>query len=66
MKRKTLVIAIVIVLLLGVLGYFYGGHSAPAGQPPLAALNASNLEGLKAEFNASEARPRLIVMLSPT
>ena len=44
----------------------YGGHQTPAGQAPLADLNAVNLSELKNEFNVSQANVRMLVLLSPT
>lgn len=65
MKRLLLVIAL-IVLALGLFAFYALRHEVPKGQQPLAMLNASTIEGLKAEFNASADRSRLIVLLSPT
>ena len=66
MSRRTLIIVAAAIALLGALAYFYGGHSVPSGQTALVALNASNLDDLKEEFNASASQPRLLVLLSPT
>ncbi len=46
--------------------HLYGGHQTPAGQAPLADLNAANLSELKNEFNGSQANVRMLVLLSPT
>ena len=59
------------LLLLGAVGalvvyYLYGGSSAPAGQQPLARLDASNVSSLKDAFNASANSVRLLVLVSPT
>ena len=66
MSRRRLTVVAAAVVLLAVLAYFYGGHSVPSGQTALVALNASNLDDLKDEFNASASQPRLLVLLSPT
>ena len=38
----------------------------PAGQPPLATLDAASLETLRSEFNAHADKVRIVVLLSPT
>ena len=66
MTRKT-ILAIPAALLLGAgLFYFYGGYTAPAGQPALVALTPQNLSSIEEAFNAAKGDVRLLVLLSPT
>ena len=66
MKRKWFIWAAVIVVVLGIAYYFYGGGVTPKGQPQLVSLNSSNMSVLKDAFNSSPSSIRLLVMLSPT
>ena len=66
MSRKRIFFALLVVAILAVAYYFYGGHSAPKGQPPLASFSASDLTPLKTAFNNSPSSIRVLVMLSPT
>ena len=66
MKRKYIVAAILTVLVLGALLYFYGGHQTPPGQPPLRNLTAQNLAEIEHEFNAAKDSVRVLALLSPT
>jgi hypothetical protein len=64
---RTRVLSIVAALLAGgALLYFYGGHEAPAGQPPLAALTQQNIGVIENAFNAAKGEVRVLVLLSPT
>ena len=65
-SRKITLIAVIAVLLLAAAWYQFGGHRTSPGQPPLAELNAANLDQLRAEFNAASDQPRMILLLSPT
>jgi hypothetical protein len=66
MNRKRTLIAIAALLAIGVSFYFYGGHQAPVGQPPLARLTPENLSEIKNAFNAATSEVRVLVLLSPT
>ena len=46
--------------------HYYGGSRVPAGQPALISLNAQNLDGLRAAFNAASDDVRVVLLLSPT
>jgi hypothetical protein len=41
-------------------------YRAPAGQPPLAEMDARSLEALQAEFNRAKDEYRVIALFSPT
>ncbi len=61
MKRTLIVIA---AILVGAAAWYtFAPRRTPDGQPPLAAMD---LTELRAEFNRASDRPRLIVLLSPT
>jgi hypothetical protein len=65
-KRKSVGLALAALALFAGLFHLYGGHQTPAGQAPLADLNAANLSELKNEFNGSQTNVRMLVLLSPT
>jgi hypothetical protein len=64
--RKYILAATVALLIMGALGYFYGGSQTPPGQPPLARLAVENVSQLRAAFNAAKDDVRVLVLLSPT
>ncbi len=66
MSRKRVLLVVVLLVVFGAVYYFYGGHSVPKGQPPLASFPAGDLTPLKVAFNASASSVRVVVMLSPT
>ena len=66
MKRKYIVGAVPIALLIGAVLYLYGGGQAPAGQAPLRDITAQNVGELKNEFNAAKGEARVLLLLSPT
>jgi hypothetical protein len=67
MKRSRLLITIAIALAFaGLIYYFYGGSTTPAGQPPLVSLNSGNFDGLRNDFNMARGTVRVIALLSPT
>ena len=66
MKRKYIVAAILTVLALGGLLYFYGGHQTPPGQPSLLNLTARNMTEIENAFNAAKDSVRVLALLSPT
>src|SRR5258708_17004971 len=65
MKRRSVGLALAALALFAGLFHLYGGHQTPAGQAPLADLNAANLSELKNEVNRSQSNVRLLVLLSP-
>jgi hypothetical protein len=66
MKRKRMLPVVALLMLFGAVYYFYGGHSAPKLQPPLASFSSGDLTLLKTPFNSSASSIRVVVMLSPT
>jgi hypothetical protein len=67
MSLKTaLVLATAAIILIVVARFYFSGHQAPAGQPPLAEMNSTSLAILKSDFNQNSDRIRLILLLSPT
>ena len=65
---RAVQVAGTIALLVGggFLYYRYAPRHMPPGQPPLTHLSAGTLDDLRAAFNASSDRPRLLLLLSPT
>ncbi len=59
-------VGLVAVVLLALAQRQLGTHHAPAGQPPLAHLDAGSLDILRADFNRAAGGWRIIVLLSPT
>ncbi len=66
MSQKRILLILMLLLVLGVAYYLYGGHSTPKGQPPLMAFSPGDLTPLKSAFNNSPSSIRVVVMLSPT
>lgn len=66
MKSKYILGALVAVLLLAGIVYFYSGSQAPSGQPPLQSLTVQNVAEVKNEFNAAKDDVRVLLLLSPT
>jgi hypothetical protein len=66
MSRKQILLFGVLLVALGALYYFYGGHSTPKGQPSLVSFSSGDLMPLKTAFNGSSSSIRVVVMLSPT
>lgn len=64
-SRKIIVVSL-LAIIAGIVFYLYAGSAAPAGQPPLARLNASNFGDLRSAFNRAKDTVRVIAMLSPT
>ena len=64
--RRLLIGAVLVAILAALAWMQYGTREAPAGQPPLAYLDSSSLETLKADFNRASGETRIIVLLSPT
>ena len=65
MKRKYIIGTLVVLLVL-LLIYVYGGGQAPSGQPPLRSLTAQSVGGIKREFNSARDDVRVLLLLSPT
>ena len=66
MKRKHIVGAIIALVVLVALFYFYGGSQTPPGQAPLRSLTAQNIGEIRDEFNAAKSDVRVLLLLSPT
>jgi len=66
MKRRNVGLGLAALAIFAGLFYLYGGHQTPSGQAPLADLDAATLGDLKNEFNGSQAKVRVLVLLSPT
>jgi hypothetical protein len=67
MKRYRPPLLVCVALIFGgLLYYFYGGSTPPAGQHELIRLDATNFVDLRQEFNSAQDHVRLIALLSPT
>ena len=67
MKRSRKIIGVcLLAIIAGIAFYLYAGSAAPAGQPPLARLDASNFSELRGAFNEAKATVRVVALLSPT
>lgn len=66
-SRRTVGVAGIVVLLAAAVAWYrFAPGEAPGGQPPLVAIDAEALEGLRADFNRYANETRLILLLSPT
>ena len=60
-------VAALVLVAVGAIGWIaLGPRSVPAGQPPLAKLDAAGLPAFREAFNGASGSIRLLVMLSPT
>jgi len=66
MNRNRMLLVAALLTVFGAVYYFYGGHSTPKQQPPLASFSSGDLTPLKTAFNPSASSIRVVVMLSPT
>ena len=70
MNRRKLLVILILVLAVAGGGAFawtrFTTHNTPAGQPPLARLDAGSLATLKADFNRAASETRVILLLSPS
>jgi hypothetical protein len=66
MKSRHVVGLVLVLSLVAVLFYFYGGSRVPAGQAPLRSLTTGTVAQIKNEFNAAKADVRVLLLLSPT
>ncbi|HKE26563.1 MAG TPA: hypothetical protein VKB88_29615 [Bryobacteraceae bacterium] len=67
MKRSRKIIGLcLLAIIVGIVFYLYADSAAPAGQPPLARLDASNFSELSNAFNEAKDTVRVVAMLSPT
>jgi hypothetical protein len=67
MKRSTKTIGLCLVAVIAGIGsYLYFGSAVPAGQQPLARVDASNFSELRSAFNEAKDSVRVVALLSPT
>lgn len=67
MKRSRKIIGLCLLVAIAGIGYYlYAGSAVPAGQPPLARLDASNFSELRGAFNEAKDSVRIVTLLSPT
>jgi hypothetical protein len=66
MNRKRVVTIVAVLVLFGLLFFLYAGHQTPAGQPPLADLQAHNFTAIENAFNEAKNDVRILLLLSPT
>jgi hypothetical protein len=66
MKRRSILGALVVVVLVAALVYFYGGSQVPPGQPPLESVTSQNVAEVRNGFNAAKDDVRVLLLLSPT
>jgi len=66
MKKKSIVLALIAVVLLLAVVYLWGPSSVPPGQEPLVALSNANFSDFENVFDGDLDTPRLVLLLSPT
>jgi len=67
MTKKRLWLAAAGAAALVAAGYYtWAPREAPAGQPPLVALQPENFETIRAAFNSAAGQVRILLLLSPT
>ena len=65
-RRRIVLGTLLTVSVLALAWWQFGAHNVPAGQPPLATLNATTISALREDFNRAAGQVRIIVLLSPT
>ena len=66
MKKKSIVLAVIAVVLLLAVVYLWGPSSVPPGQEPLVALSNANFSDFENVFDGDLDTLRLVLLLSPT
>ena len=66
MKKKSIVLAVIAVVLLLAVVYLWVPSSVPPGQEPLVALSNANFGDFENVFDGDLDTPRLVLLLSPT
>jgi hypothetical protein len=66
MKRRTIILTVIVILVLLGAVYLWGPSSAPPGQEPVVSLSAENFSQFENAFDAGSDAPRLVLLLSPT
>jgi hypothetical protein len=65
-KVRPLFIALLAAFLGAFAWYLWAERHTPAGQSPLATLDATSLDTLRGEFNGHADEVRILILLSPT
>ena len=66
MKKKSIVLAVIAVVLLLAVVYLWGPSLVPPGQEPLVALSNANFSDFENVLDGDLDTPRLVLLLSPT
>ena len=67
LKSLLVLLAAALFVLVATLAWMrFAPRRVPAGQPPLATLEAGSLSAFRDAFNARDEQVRVLVMLSPT
>jgi hypothetical protein len=66
MKKRTIVLTVVAVLVLLCAWYLWGPSHVPPGQDPLVSLTNTNFSEFERAFDGDSDAPRLVLLLSPT
>jgi hypothetical protein len=65
-RRKSIGVAVVVMVLVAAAYRYFGTHNVPAGQPALVTLDAASLDVMRADFNRFAGETRIVILLSPT
>jgi hypothetical protein len=65
-KKRAVVLAMIVVVLLLAVVYLWGPSSVPSGQEPLVALSNTNFSDFENAFDRDSDIPRVVLLLSPT
>jgi hypothetical protein len=65
-KKRVIVLAVIVFVLLMAVVYLWGPSSTPPGQEPLVALSNANFSTFENSFEGDLDTPRLVLLLSPT
>jgi len=66
MKKRTIVLTVVAVLVFLCAWYLWRPSHVPPGQDPLVSLTNTNFSEFERAFDGDSDAPRLVLLLSPT
>jgi hypothetical protein len=66
MRRKHALWSMIAIVIVAAGFYLWGPSSTPPGQPPIVALNETNVAQFQQSFNAAISQTRVVLLLSPT
>ena len=66
LTKAQRIVLLAVLAAIAVVLFLASRHDVPAGQPPLAELNAESMTAFQEEFNRRAGDVRIVLLLSPT